>query len=108
MAVFSRTFLRKKVAGQGRSTSHLVTVHGSAAKHWLHRGEDECGSGWRKAAKKWPIGESLKQNACLRPTGGHRERAVSSICHSLYYAFLYTSLVVTVQYHLDELDKEPH
>ena len=56
----------------------LTMLHGSAAKYWLHRGNDDCGWGWRKAAKKWRIGESLKQNSCLLPKGGQTEAIVSS------------------------------
>ena len=59
--------------------SYLKMCIGSAKKHWLHRGEDKCGLGWRKAAKKWKAGESLKQNACLLPKGGHHDSTVSII-----------------------------
>ena len=78
--------VRKKFCNKYQNTSHLVSLHGSAAKHWLYRGDDECGSGWRKAAKKWRVGESLKQNAFLLPKRGHREQTVSGNYHFVYYS----------------------
>ena len=46
---------------------YLGTLHGSAAKFWLHRGEDRKGWGQKGPARKWPIGESGKQNNVLFP-----------------------------------------
>ena len=62
-----------------QSTSHLIIQHGSATKPWLHRGDDEVGAGWRKGAKRWPLGELQKQNRYLLPRDGNGERIVSSI-----------------------------
>ena len=60
-----------------RRSSTLVMRHGSAAKHWLYKGDDMRGTGWREPAKKWQVGESLKQNRFLLPTMSNSEDTVS-------------------------------
>ena len=72
--------------------SLLVTLHGSAAKYWLHKGDDKRGTGWRKAARKWEVGESMKQNASLLPSGGPKEARVCK-CF-LFYIVVYKKLVL--------------
>ena len=86
----------KSIHGKSRSVgSLLVTLHGSAAKYWLHKGEDERGTGWRNGARKWKVGESLKQNASLQPSGGANE---GKVCKCFVkYIVVYKKLVLYCQ-----------
>ena len=74
-----------KTKGRGSKCLHVqskfIMLHSSATKYWLHRGEDECGWDRQKAAKKWRIGESLKQKSSHTPTGSHSKTTVSSSVH---------------------------
>ena len=67
----------------------LVTLHGSAAKYWLHKGEDERDTGWQKGARKWRVGESLKQNASLQPSSGPNE---GKVCKCFVYIVVYKKI----------------